>query len=284
MLKRLRNSRLALALGLITAASFSFAPNGAQGTRFADKAGNMEIVGIKNLKLMPKENAFRASGTLRGTWKSQGLTLEAKTIEGKLKVEGNSRTLLKGTLGGGVEVTAVRNSSNPASNQKQTVNIKSTTATYDGNGQIVQADGGIDMHSSDPGAEQELDASGSSGTVNLTEMGSKAGVVSSAVLKGPVKMKMRGKAETTENGKTTRAPFFIDGRGDRMEYSSTARTIVLTGNVHIDGDHPSIMGSIDAIKAIITLSATGDVESLEFEGEPGRTVYEEKKSGGGGGR
>lgn len=255
------------------------------GGMFKDKAGNMEVRNIKSWRIQPDGKGrikFIGVGspTLRGSWRAQRLTISAGSLEAFVSAdEKNAYALNTATMSGGVQV--VRESPGSAGGT-QAATVKSSSATYTAKEQRVDAKGNVSLHSEDPSVGRTLHATGSSGIILLGDASAREPSVLQATLAGPVVMKMNAIRQVTEDGVTRKVPYRFDGSADRMEFDAAQRTVTLIGNVNLSGDDPVLAGAeIQAARAVITLLANGEVEAVDFDGEPGRTVYKGLDSGGG---
>jgi lipopolysaccharide export system protein LptA len=218
---------------------------------------------------------------ITGDWKKQGVHVEVGQLEAIVNVEQDgARMLQDATLTGTILAKFTRPSSNAASKAQQTVTLNAASADYKGATGVVEVRGGLTLNRQDPGADEKMTATGSSGTITLSDLNAQANGVKSAVLNGPVVMTMTGRRRG-DDGKPQ--AFDLHGSADKLVFNDAARTIVLTGHVKITGDDPSIGGEISGVNsATVKFSATGEVESIDMEGDPGRTIVTDKKKGGGG--
>ena len=77
-----------------------------------------------------------------------------------------------------------------------------------------------------------------------------------------------------------RVPFTSHATADRMDFNDEARTITLTGHVHLTGDDPGMLGDMDATTVTVHLNTDGSIDSIEGNADPGRTVITNKSGGG----
>lgn len=278
---RNRRSKTILLPALVLVAALALA----QGGMFRDKAGNMEVRNIKSWRIQPEGKGkikFVGVGspTLKGTWRAQRLTITAGSLEAYVTADSkNAYALDTASMTGGVQVD--RESPGSAGGT-QSANVKSSTATYMAKEQRIEAKGNVTLHSQDDSIGQTIHATGSAGTILLSDPGARTSSVGRATLSGPVVLKMNAVRQVTEEGTTKKVPYTLDGSADKMEYDAEKRTVTLTGNVKLSGDDPVLAGAeIEAARAVITLLASGEIEAVDFDGEPGRTVYKGQPTGGG---
>lgn len=251
-----------------------------------DKAGNMWVRGFSKMSyqnLGSNRLKFTVS-TLAGkkllaTWAKENIRVESGGLECLVLLDKDKAYRLQtATMTGGIAADFVRASANLASKEKQTANIRAASADYDGSKSEVTVRGNVTLTRSDPGASQTMNASGSSGVIALSPQGAAANAVRAATLNGPVKLTMTG-VRAGDDGKP--AKYNLIGDADRMVFDDAKRTIVFTGNVRISGDDPSLGGDISGVNnATVTLTKEGEIESIELEGDPGKTVVQDKRGGG----
>lgn len=275
--------RVGLALAALCAIALAQSPSSGS---FKDKAGNMEVRRIKSWRIQPEKNGvvrctFVGGPLLEGSWKEQRMRIMAASLEATVQGDASKAyTLVKGTMSGQVTVTVQRGEAS----RTRTVTLRAGSATYTAGDQKVMAERGITVDSDDPAADQTLHATGSSGTLHLSPPGSQT-ALEAAILSGPVTMKLVSSRVVEEGGKTRRVPYTVNGSGNRLEYDAKARTIALIGNVVISGDDPVFGADVEAAKATITLTTSGEIEIVDFEGDPtGRTSFSSKNLGGGASR
>lgn len=272
----------ALAVGIAVSQSST----STQIPEIKDKAGNMWVRGFSKMSyqnLGSNRLKFTVS-TLAGkkllaTWEKENIRVEAGGLECLVLLDKDKAYRLQtATMSGGIAADFTRASANAASKEKQTANIRAASADYDGATDEVTVRGNVTLTRTDPGASQSMTASGSSGVISLSEQGATANAVKAATLNGPVKLTMTG-SRVGDDGKP--AKYNLTGLADKMVFDDTKRTIVFTGNVRISGDDPSLGGDISGVKlATVTLTKDGEIESIELEGDPGKTVVQDKRGGG----
>lgn len=253
-----------------------------------DKGGNMWVRGFSKMsyKNLGSNRLKFTVSTLAGkkllaTWAKENINVESGGLECLVLLDKDKAYRLQtATMTGGIAADFVRASANAASQEKQTANIRAGSADYEGSKNEVTVRGNVTLSRSDPGASQTMNAVGSSGVITLSEQGSAANAVRAATLNGPVKLTMTG-VRPGDDGKPSK--YNLVGNADRMVFDDAKRTIVFTGNVRISGDDPSLGGDISGVNnATVTLTKNGEIESIELEGDPGKTVVQDKRKGGGG--
>lgn len=272
----------ALMVGLATSQSSTQVPE------IRDKAGNMWVRGFSKMR---SENlgggkfkftvATAAGKKLLATWSKENINLEAGALECLVVLDkAKAYRLQTAEMTGGILADFVRASANAQSKEAQKATIRAGEASYDGDKDTVTVRSNVTLVRTDPGAGQSMTATGSSGTIQLSEQGAAANAVSAATLNGPVKLTMTG-VRDGDDGKPVK--YALNGFGDKMVFNDAARTIVFSGNVRISGDDPSLGGDISGVRiATVQLTKNGEIESIELEGDPGKTVVQDKRKGGGG--
>jgi lipopolysaccharide export system protein LptA len=212
-----------------------------------------------------------ANGRVTANWKLEGLRLEAKELV-MLATQKDYR-LISADLSGGISITSRRPST--VAGETQTVDIDAPSASYTTADQKVEISGAFKVARTDSGTGEKMNASGSGGTVTLTPRGTTKNGIQDALVRGPVIFSMVGRRE--EEGK--KVNFTLNGRGNRLTFNDAARQAVLSGNVSLSGDDPTVAGNMTGIeKAVITLDAAGEIDSIDMEGNPGSTVIDPKRT------
>lgn len=289
-MKRLLSSALLLGAFVATgiyAQGQGSKPAAQSGPKIGDTVGNMSVTGFSHLKTEKLENG-NLKFTVRtdpgkriiGDWVKQGLHVEVGDLEAIVNVEASgAKMLISAIMGGQITADVKRASSNAESKESQIINLKAASADYTGSRNELSVKGAITLTRSDPGAHESLTATGSGGVITLSEQGASANGIKSAVLNGPVVLTMTGNRKG-DDGKPT--AFHVNGNANKVVFNDAARTVVFTGNVKLTGDDPSIGGEISGVSsATITLTKSGEIESIDMEGDPGKTIVTEKKKGGG---
>jgi lipopolysaccharide export system protein LptA len=253
-----------------------------------DKAGNMWVRGYSRMRienLGSGKYKFTVSTSdgkkLKATWAKENIDIESGGLECLVVLDKTKAYRLQtATMSGGIVANFVRASANAQSKENQTANIRAASAEYNGSNDTVTVKGNVTLTRSDPGAGQSMSATGASGTIQLSEQGASANAVKAATLNGPVKLTMTG-VRPGDDGKPLK--YNLIGLADRMVFNDAARTIVFTGNVRISGDDPTLGGDISGVNsATVKLTKDGEIESIDLEGDPGRTVVQDKRKGDGG--
>lgn len=252
-----------------------------------DRQGQDDVV-VKNYASFRVDRSghfiFKAKtgDKITGIWNSQAMTLEAAKVEGSWS--GNQKvgmTIETATLTGSVRAVAKRPSQQAGSSELQTTVVTGDSATFNNVGFALHVLGSVHLTNDDPGAQQALDATGSSADIELTRAHSPGRAVHSATIEGPVKFEMHGIRTDNSTTPPKRLPFTINGVADRMLYNDTARTVTLIGHVHVTADDPTLGGDQNVDRETLHLNPDGSVESVEGEGNPGTTTYRAKSLGGG---
>jgi len=282
----LRRNKVGLALLLLISC---LAGNASAQGRIVDHAGNVEITGFGPFRIESNGHFIGkgASGDkIHVVSHKQQLTVDGSSVEGNLSgTRQTEYSVQEMTLGGGVKVVVHRRSTRSAS--VETATITGETAVYTAANQHLKVTGSIHISDEDPGADQSLVASGSSADLELSnvieKVGSEPRAIRNATLEGPVVMDLHGtRLDTDAKGVKKRVKFITHGTGDHMVYNDAERTLTLKGHVNITGDDPGLGGEIQNVSsATIHLTATGEAESIDLNGDPvGKTTLRQKELGG----
>ncbi len=259
----------------------------AQGPEIRDKSGSTWVRGwskVRYEKLSDGKLKYivRANPGKRilGSWKQEGMEIEVGELDFVVVPTGGTFDLQTATMGGSIDVTITRPSANASSKVAQTAHIKAGSADYLGAKSTVDVKGGVTLTQADPGANQNMTATGSSGTITLSKPGTKDRSVQQATLSGPVVMKLSG-TRKGDDGKPQK--YDVNGIADKMVFNDAQHTVIFTGNVKITGDDPSLGGQISGVsRVVITFLASGEIDSIDMEGDPvGTTTVSDKRKGGG---
>lgn len=261
-----------------------------QRITFRDRAGDMEIRNGSSWfsqQLDEERISFGGKGRpIIAEWKKQGRYMEAASIEGVVvRGAGGALSLESATLSGGIVVRQTRPSANSVSSVPQIVKLTSASATYAAKEDLWTLRGGVSATQTDEGARQSFSITGQTGSVAFRASGAAgpAGAIREASISDSVKLKLQSARQTPDPKdpkKTIWQTRTVDGRADRIEYDSAARTLKLIGNVHLEGDDPVILGELSAVSATLTLDERGKPVKLELEGDPGVTRIRRKPGGG----
>jgi lipopolysaccharide export system protein LptA len=233
---------------------------------FRDKQRNMEVYDATswNVSFVEPYN-FRGRGSpIIARWQDEGVEIRANSIDGVATLaEQGQLTLASANISGNLRVTINRPSSNPQSNQRQTIVLTSQSATYDGRANQVRLSGGVRISGNDPGAQRTLDLSSQSAVVTLSPPGSRGDAVRTARLDGGVNgtVVIVQPGNQRANGKVS---------ASQATYDAEKRTIVLSGNVRMDAEDASFLGQVQASLAILRLNDRGEVVELDLQG-PGES-------------
>lgn len=243
----------------------------------AQDGGGIVITGWDDwmIEMLPnKRIEIMVTGNPVATWPKQGIELKAATLVLTVTTD---QKLISAQLKQGVTFTANK------ADSRQRIDVKAASAVYTEATQKLDIEGlfTLDTKASDTGEAFHVEGRG--GTISLDRSGEGTDLVKSAQVGGRVKFKLSG-ARTEDDGKT-KLPFYVNAGGDSLTYSRTSREVVLSGNVSLDGDDPSLFGDISGVNAVtITLSPTGSVRKIHMKGDPGKTRVEQKGKSGGGNR
>lgn len=276
---------LALLAGLPLAQQAN--PPKAEVPVIGDNAGNMSVTGFSSWRTKKLENGqwkitVRTGQGKRivGKWVKQKMNVEVGELDAIVDVQKDgAKMLVSASMAGQIVANFARKSTNASSTEPQTVDVRAASAEFTAARNEVEVKGGLTLTRTDPGARESMTATGSSGVITLSELGATSNAVKTAVLNGPVVMKMNGQRKG-DDGKPQ--AYVLTGSADKMVFNDAAHTVVFTGNVKITGDDPGLGGEISGVHtATITFAKTGEIESIDLEGDPGRTVIADKKKGGG---
>lgn len=242
----------------------------AQTINFSDKAGKMTLTRITSwsTRLNPGNILhFKALGhKLHGEWANLGLKVDADSIEGDAKRvgavgTGSSLELQNATLTGGVHLVVDQKG------QVVTMDCASAVIKSDGTVMNVTLEGGVIIDREAPATGEKLHATGSHGSAQVTM----ANGLGKATLFGPVTIDM--------NRKSTQATTtHVNAKAKKLDINRTAdpSTIILTGDVVIQGNDPVIAGDIRASRAVILVDAKGNVIGIDADGDPGVMRFKER--------
>lgn len=216
-------------------------------------------------------------GKVTADWISEGNKLVATEL---VMIATKDYKLSKAEMGGGISFTSRQKTSGGV----QTVLVESPKATYTAADGKITVAGNIKLDRGDTATGERLLVSGAGGTVYITDLeaeSSSSDPIKSAQVSGPVTFDMKGLR--TEDEK--KVPFTIKGKSGALRYNREDLAIRLSGGVTISGNDPTLVGDISGVSsAVIQLTKTREVESIEMEGDPGKTIIEQKekpKTGGG---
>lgn len=256
------------ALGAVIMATAFAAISGGQG-KIVSKNEFIDF-GSFNVKLLPnKKVRLTMLGAPRVVAKFENprLDLNVAKFEGILFRDAkNILVVEEATFSGDVQATITAPSAKSAT-AYQTAKIESALVHFASSNSTFTSPGKLTITRTDPSAGEVLTMTGNSGWLRTfaqrPSTASKLGF-ESAELNGSVQFKLVDSLD--ENGKPLSATIF--GRASRATYDHKASKIVLSGNVHLDGDHPLMIGQIDAAKVELILDVNGEVEEIDVTGTP----------------
>jgi lipopolysaccharide export system protein LptA len=246
---------------------------------FRDKGGNMSIENYTSSSFDVKdgEYAFVVSGkAVKGVWQTKGLVITTAKIEGTAIRGAKGLDLKQATMSGNVHVVVTQPSTVKGSNTNQTVRLTSNSATYTSSNSNLVLLGEVRIKNTDKADARSMILTGSSATVTLNlNAKSEADRVSYATVKGLVEFDLKGQRKETnsETKKVSVLPVYIKGHANLLTYSASERTLVLTGNVELDGSDPIFGSQIRGVdKAVVKLDAKWNVTHVDLTGNPGKTT------------
>jgi lipopolysaccharide export system protein LptA len=238
-------------------------------------AGDAILTGFGPYKITEGPNDSRhfkvekGAGTrLRMVSAKKGLDATCEQAEGDY----SKGLLVQALLTGGVNMKVTRPSSEKTSSARQTATVDGSTAHYTAENNNLHLTGKVIIHDVDPGIKRVLDATGSSGDLELSPQGTKGDPLRSADLEGPVVIHTTGvrKEKAEGSSKTVEVPFYLDSTSDHAHVDYVARTLTLTGHVHSKSDVDTANGVV--AKEVIHFNQDGSIGDVEGEGEPGVTT------------
>jgi hypothetical protein len=204
-------------------------------------------------------------------WKSVGTTFTGAEVTAI--VSEKNRALISAQATGGITFTAKR--------QGDTVTVKAPSVSYLEATQRLDLGGAFTLDRKTAKGDH-VHATGTGGFVVLDRQAKELEMVKNAELKGPVIFKVTGKRLDSETEKEV--PFYVNASGNLLTYSESTRKAVLSGNVKLDGNDPSIIGTMSGIDRLeITLTPDWEVDSISMRGAEGKTIIQQTTGGGGGG-
>lgn len=241
-----------------------------------DKTGKIyRITGVGHF-LLSRQPGKKLKINIDGTpvvasWMAQGLELTAKGLE---LMATEDYKLLSAALTGGIVFTAKESG--------DVMTVEAPGANYTEADQKLTVTGALTLDRKSAEGDRVY-ASGSGGTVFLDRNSTKDDLIKSAKLSGPVVFKLTGFRLDEETKK--KMPYSVNASASSLTYSDSERQAILEGNVKIDGNDPTLFGSMSNVdRVVIKLSATREIDSIEMSGNPATTTFEQKtKTTGGGG-
>jgi len=250
-----------------------------QGIVFKDKAGNMVLKNLTSWKTSLAATdrlEFLGKGNpLHGTWKDQGLTVEAQQISGTaLKKANGAFRLASAEITGAVEATILQSTANGT----RTSSLHSEFVSYNAVGSSAKIKGSFTFRIQSPGEGQSSSLKGTGAELQLAELGSATTwPILSGEVSGPVHVQFKGVTKETQG--TPPKTVVATATAKRMTISDQGRTVRLIGDVHLEGDDTVVGGSVDASQATLRFNELHELVEVELQGEPGRSSL--KESGGG---
>jgi lipopolysaccharide export system protein LptA len=253
-----------LGLGLVSVALAA-----QSNSYFRDHAGNMEVKNLSRWRVTQSREGVHFEGwgsPFIGIWKTQGLNLSAaKILADASGTPQKGLRLQSATVSGDVVATTLQ--------QNGSTKLQTEVLKIYGGAQATrfEAPGALTITSTDSSRSRNFVSKASSGTVLVPVTGGNG--FSTADLAGPVTFTA---TERVEGGTSN-----LNGRADKVTIDNTGAQpkIVMTGNVKITGDHPTIWADIDnASEATIILDKNFEIQEVIIGGDPVR--LEARKGGG----
>lgn len=274
------------AAGLALSCGVSFAQIQGKGKiNLQDTSGNSKIQNGSEFVFERMDDgriSFEGSGSpIFGTFKKQGLTLEAGRIDGIAATAQKTFSLTSATLSGKVHAVLTRPSASKAPNAVQQIDLTCPKADYLASAERWTLSGPVTVHREDLPAKEDLELSGSSATVVLygereTAKGD-VGLRSVTMARATLKMKTnRKQAKEKAPSEFEIVEYHFNGTADDVVFDDQARTITFRGNVHFWGDDPLLVGDMTGDSAVVTLDAKGQPKKISMSGEPGVTTIKQK--------
>jgi len=271
-------------VGLVLTASLSYASL-QEPQQPLLKVGDAVVTGFGKWRVTSGANGTKHFVILASQSKKLHLDSKAKGLKADCsKAEGDvtaNNQLETATMSGGVHVEISRPSSEKTSKIPQVAVADGETATYTEGTNKLHVSGGVTIHDDDPGADRSLNAVGTAADLLLSPQGSRGEALQSGTMSGPVKLIMKGlrTVAAVDGHAAAKAPFTINSKSDRASFDYVARTITLTGHVHMTSDDPSAPESYVSSEKI-HLNQDGSIDSVEGEGDPGTTTIDIGNGGG----
>lgn len=245
------------------------------GITFKDKQLNMVLDNLSRwhmVKVDHQEYQITGAGTpIRGSWKSQGLTVQALSLEGLIRSgRGQRLELIKATLKGDVVVDLASHLKAQAEPRK--TYLKSQEIQYSQQNLQILLPLPFTLTSTYPEESQTLSLSGKKATLFLLP---KKNTLKEGTIKGPVHLK----AETLTRSPSKKEVFskiLIESKADQMEISKEGLQITMLGNVHIKGEQEAFSGEAEADQAIIYFNEKREIIEIDLKGNPGKTVLQKE--------
>lgn len=240
----------------------------AQGT-FSDDAANMRLTFStwRATRVSDTVTHFTVTGSPAvGTWKSQGMTMRARTIDGDLKqVAGGKSILTKADLSGQMRTELTQLDKGVRRNSVLT----SDRAAFTGDEKTgtMNLTGTVVATSALSNGMQWMQMTGTAGTFKL-KIGSPQ-PLDSAEISGPVTLRLISKPKSNAGASETTD---VTATGRKLTFNSGAQEIELSGGVIVTGKAPTLMGKMQGERFRILLDDRGFVKEVYAEGNPGQAT------------
>lgn len=258
-----------LAWTLIGLSAFAAAQN---VSVWKDTAGNMVVKNLSSwraTRLSEKAISFKGVGApFHATWKEQGLTVRAGSMEGTAQRDATGAyQLLKASIRD-VSSATIEETVDGAT---RTTELRCRTIQYDGADSTADLAGPVRIVSKAPSQSQSLEVTGSSARLSLTPIGEKSDwPLRSATVEGPITMRLDS-IERDSAGKEEPRKVRVTGKANRATFNDSARTITLAGKVELEGSDSIIGAEVKADRVVITLNEKREIVDIEFSGSPGQS-------------
>lgn len=237
-----------------------------------DRARNMTLRQFRSFAFTTSDDGsmtFNGSGSPAiGEWRSQGLTIEAKTWTGRAtKGEGGAYLLTSADIQGEVVVKA--------SSGGKPVVLRTPKATFNGTTRRIVMPGAVAIEQTT--ANGTITANGSSGYAEFfeTKPDTAPTMIRRAGLAGPVHLEMR----TRRRVKDVQRVQTVTADAAQLEYDAAARTITLSGGVFLTGDDEVMAADARCAIAVVKLDAEGKPIGIEMSGDPGVSHLKRREGG-----
>jgi lipopolysaccharide export system protein LptA len=260
-------TKLALAL-----AGLSVSAAAQNVTVWRDSAGNMVVRNLSSWRATRQsENTivFKGLGSpFEATWKEQGLTVRAASMEGTAqKDEKGAYQLHKAAI----QDVASATIEETVNGSVRTTELRCKAIQYDGVDSKAQLTGPVRIVSRVPAQSQSLEITGSVAQLALTPIGEKSEwPLRSATIEGPITMRLDS-VERDPAGKAEPRKVQVTGKASRASFNDAARTVTLTGKVELEGSDSLIGAEVKADRVVITLNERREIVDIEFSGNPGQS-------------
>ncbi|GEM_PF-3632452 len=256
-------------MALIGTAAIATAQN---VTVWKDAAGNMVVKNLSSWRakrLSEKAISFKGIGApFEATWKEQGLTVRAQSMEGTAQKDAKGAYQLQKASIRDVASATIEETVDGAA---RTTELWCRTIQYDGTDSKADLSGPVHIVSKVPSQSQSLEVSGSSAHLTLTPIGEKSDwPIRSATVEGPITMRLDS-LERDPTGKEEPRKVRVTGKANRATFNDSARTITLVGKVELKGSDSIIGAEVKADRVVITLNEKREIVDIEFSGSPGRS-------------